>query len=210
MAKEHTVRPGDCISSIAFENGFFPDTIWNHGRNAELKALRQNPNVLSPGDVVHVPDRRERVETRGTDASHRFKKRGVPAKLRVVLREDDEPVAGKPFLVVVDGIEIRGTTGGDGLIEVSIPPNARRAELTIGDGDDALRSVLQLGHMDAIDDVAGAQSRLRNLGYACEADGEMGPGTAEALRHFQEDHELPVTGELDAATRAKLLSSHDG
>jgi hypothetical protein len=37
MAINHEVEEGDCIYSIAFENGFFADTIWNHANNAELK-----------------------------------------------------------------------------------------------------------------------------------------------------------------------------
>ena len=57
MPINHTVRAGDCISSIAFERGFFPDTIWNHGDNSDLKTRREDPNVLLPGDVVVVPDK---------------------------------------------------------------------------------------------------------------------------------------------------------
>ena len=58
MMPEHMVVAGDCILSIAEENGFQWKTIWNHAANSKLKADRGDPNVLFPGDVVFVPDKR--------------------------------------------------------------------------------------------------------------------------------------------------------
>jgi len=50
-----------------------------------------------------------------------------------------------------------------------------------------------------------AQTRLNQLGYdAGTADGIMGNRTANALRTFQSDHNLPITGRLDAATSQAL------
>jgi peptidoglycan hydrolase-like protein with peptidoglycan-binding domain len=53
--------------------------------------------------------------------------------------------------------------------------------------------------------VAQGQARLNVLGYANgKADGAMGPKTHAALRDFQKDRGIPVTGELDPATIAEL------
>jgi peptidoglycan hydrolase-like protein with peptidoglycan-binding domain len=54
--------------------------------------------------------------------------------------------------------------------------------------------------------VARAQEELRELGYNPGAvDGIMGPRTRQALRQYQQDFDLPVTGTLNETTRQKLL-----
>lgn len=49
--------------------------------------------------------------------------------------------------------------------------------------------------------VGQAQARLNALGYpAGPADGAMGNKTYQALKHFQRDHGIPETGQLDGDT----------
>lgn len=53
--------------------------------------------------------------------------------------------------------------------------------------------------------VENAQKRLTELGYEVgTADGKMGPKTVEAIKKFQQDQGLTVTGKLDEETRQKL------
>lgn len=53
--------------------------------------------------------------------------------------------------------------------------------------------------------VRDAQAKLNELGYNAGApDGAMGGKTTAALRSFQKDKGLPVSGRLDAATAAEL------
>jgi len=55
--------------------------------------------------------------------------------------------------------------------------------------------------------VATAQQRLKDDGYyAGTIDGVLGPNTVAALRAYQRDHKLSVTGRLDSPTVRSLMS----
>src|SRR5437016_6010248 len=119
------VAQGDSVESVASENGYFWRTLWDHPRNAELKQLRQNPHVLYPADKLFVPPLREKEESRSTDSKHRFRRKGVPSKLKIVVTENDQPRGNEPYRLEIDGTSIEGVTGADGSVEQPIPPNAR-------------------------------------------------------------------------------------
>lgn len=56
-------------------------------------------------------------------------------------------------------------------------------------------------------DVSQVQKKLKELGYDPGApDGIWGKKTTNALKRFQEDSGLPVTGRLDEKTREKLIT----
>jgi N-acetylmuramoyl-L-alanine amidase len=114
--KDHEVAEGECFSSIAFENGFFWRTLWEHEKNAGLKAKTRSPFVLEPGSVVHVPELRPKEEACATGKRHRFRRKGVPEVLNILFAEGGEPLAGVPFVLVIDGKETRGKTDGEGRV----------------------------------------------------------------------------------------------
>ena len=210
MAVNYQVKQGDCISSIAFENGFFPDTIWNHPNNAELKEKRKDPNVLLPGDIVYVPDLRIKEVNEPTNQVHKFRVKNVPAKLSLHLLENGEPQRNEQYTLEVDGEVIRGVTDSEGKIKVSISPNAKKGKLILGTGENQKEYNLSLGRLDPVNEISGIQTRLNNLGFDCgRADGKMNPETKEALQAFQSSVGLPATGEIDSATEAKIQGSHD-
>lgn len=97
MPKNHKVKAGDCISSIAFNHGLFWETIWNDPNNSALKAERGDPNILKQGDVVHVPDLKLKEHSGATEQRHRFVRKGTPAKLRLrILEEPKQEDAQRP------------------------------------------------------------------------------------------------------------------
>lgn len=201
----YIVAQGDCISSIAFEHGFFPDTLWNHAENEALKAERKQPSSLMPGDEVFIPEMESGSVDCATEARHTFRRRGVPAMLRLQFFDDAEPRAGVPYTLTIDGIDFAGKTDADGKIEVKIPPNARDGKLLLGPAGHQEVMELELGHLDPVEELSGVRARLENLGFEIGAEeSELGPETAEALRRFQAAYGLEVSGVADDATVDKL------
>ena len=238
MGTRYTVSDGDCMNSIAFRFGFFPETLWLHADNSELRSRRKADNVLMRGDVVNIPALEPRSESGATEQRHTFRRRGVPAVLRMVFTrrvapEDDdanvpkhtgstyedaeptkqepkyEPLANAPYLVHGD-FEVKGKADGDGRVELKVPPDAVNATIVFYSGTkDEVRFELALGHVDPVDTPAGASQRLSNLSYSCTPDAqEIDEVLREALRRFQADNGLKVTGDLDKPTQDKLVQVH--
>jgi Putative peptidoglycan binding domain/LysM domain len=203
---EYSVSQGDCLTSIADQHGFYWKTLWD--RNSALKALRKNPNVLFEGDKVRIPEKELKESDCATEKRHRFVKRGTPAKLRIVVERFGQPIKNKHYILTIDGSVCEGTTSSTGLLDEWISPQARQGTLVIP--DENLQCDLDLGHLDPIDEIVGVQRRLQNLGlYAGPLDGELNEETREAVAQFQAEAQMTATGELDAATREKLIARHD-
>lgn len=207
MPVQHTATQGECISSLADRYGFFPDTIWNDPANAELKRKRKDPNILCPGDVVVIPDKRGKEETGGTGRKHRFRKKNTPAMLRIrFLDEEDRPRGNMRYTLEIDGHFSEGSTDSDGKIEHPIPPGAKKGVLLL-ENEDIIP--LSFGGLDPVENTSGVQARLMNLGFDCGGvTGEMDPRTREALKAFQGKHGLSPSGRVDEDTKAKLLRIH--
>ncbi len=208
MAEEHHVQPGEGLSGIAEQYGFFPDTIWNDPANADLKALRKDGNVLLPGDRIHIPTLRQKSEYIATTARHRFRRLGVPAKFRLQVFKNQQPRVNQPYQLDIDGVWMTGTTDAEGFVEVSVSPQAQKGMLIVGEDEEVIK--LDFGYLDPITEVRGVQQRLQNLGfYEGEPTGLHDRYSQEALRAFQGHCALPPTGERDADTIARLAEVHD-
>ena len=120
-----TVDLGDSIPSLAKENGHFWRTVWDHPQNLQLKTKRKDPNVLSPGDDVFIPEIEVKEESRPTDQKHKFKLKGEAVKFKVRLLLLGEPRKNEPYVLDVDGKLINGTTDGGGQLEHVVPANAK-------------------------------------------------------------------------------------
>jgi N-acetylmuramoyl-L-alanine amidase len=211
----YRVLRGDCASSIARRFGFRDfRTIWDDPENAELRALRPDPNVLFQGDVVAIPDHEERVEEASTGRRHVFvaKGRGTFLRLRI-----ESPRALTYELIVDDGDPVRGAVEGREPIVEPISPSARSARLTVWPTslgaerpESAMTIPITLGALDPIAQIAGVQGRLRNLGfYVGDLDDRLSDDTREAIRAFERFLGRPETGDLTDDLRAELVAHHD-
>ncbi len=204
---DYVVRQGDSMASLAIDTGHFWETIWNAAANAELKEVRQNPYVLLPFDRVTIPEINPKTESGETEERHRFVRKGAPEILIIRFLRGDEPRANEPYLVDIDGTASEGVTDADGQVEIVIPPDARRGNMTFPSEGDEYE--LDLGHLDPITELSGVQTRLRNLGFFDELiDGEPSEALTKAIRAFQKDAGIEGTGELDDDLRAALVENH--
>jgi len=210
MPRQHIASPSDCIDSIAYTYGLLPDTIWQDPANDDLRTVRPDRNVLMPGDVITIPDKRVHEIARATELRHRFLRKAVPARIAFRVLRLGEAVANTAWRAVIDEREtLEGQTDGDGLISLGIRPNALQAVLTVETTPEPLVYQLDLGAMMPVETIEGVQQRLINLAYSIP-DEEFGAPlerTRRALQRFQRDRDLPVTGEPDDATRAALADA---
>lgn len=212
MSIRYEVKQGDCISSIAFEHGFLPDTIWDHPDNAKLKGLRQDPNVLLPGDIVIIPDLRPKEVNKPTDTVHKFYRKAVPEKLRIQFKLNDLPRANEPCTVEIDQkiVLTNKKTDNQGFFECAIPPNASEILIKFNDGQEIYK--VYAGALNPIEEISGVQARLKNLGYyKGPVDNKSTPELEEAIRLFQTENNLATgNGILNDETRNLLKQVYGG
>jgi N-acetylmuramoyl-L-alanine amidase len=92
----YKVKQGDCLASIAEKHGFSWETLWNLPENNELRRKHQEPTILLPGEIVRIPDLRNKQETGATEQRHQFRKKGTPALLRLQIMRPAEQEEEQP------------------------------------------------------------------------------------------------------------------
>ena len=209
----HTVQQGECLSRIAAKYGF-PNfrTVYDHPGNEHLRKIRPDPNLLFPGDVVFIPEKKAKQEVAPTGMLHRFRLLGDRRVLRLVLEDlDGKKMAAESYELNIEGKLIRGVTGADGLIEQVIPLHAVNGFIKTK----RYMWPLNIAHLNPIDNahdngVSGIQARLRNMGYnPGPIDGILGPLTQEAIREFQADNPpLAIDGVCGPGTKAILVEAY--
>jgi N-acetylmuramoyl-L-alanine amidase len=212
----HEASSTDCLNSIGRRYGFFWETLWNLPENRELRDLRKDPTCLHAGDRVFVPDPRPRTETGATETRHRFRRKGVPARLKLRLKDEEggPGFAGKRWVMDVDGRHHEGAVSPEGDVELPLVPGAAQATLLVGEGDEQQAFELALGALDPVDTPRGAQQRLRNLALqSAEPADEWTPVALEALRDFQRLYVIKddeqASGEYDRRTQDALAGAYE-
>jgi N-acetylmuramoyl-L-alanine amidase len=210
---QHTVKQGECLSSIAHKYGFRDyKLVYNHPDNAAFRKKRPNPNLIFPGDVLNIPDKDPKQTKVVTNHKHKFVLRGARRLLRLrFLDGSGKPIANAQMDVTIDDDSSRKqSTDGKGIVEIAVKPDASAAILKLG--KHAVQ--LSLNHLNPIEDtddagISGVQARLYNLGYYRGAiTDELDLPTQTAIALFQHDFKLEINGKPDDSTIDKLLDEH--
>lgn len=210
----YVVQQGDHLAGIAKKSGFTNyRSVWDHPNNSGLQAKRKNPNVLLPGDRVFVPVLERGAASRGTDRVHRFKLKGPPLTLRLILEDlYEKPIANATCVLVVDGIMTRTKTDGSGKVARFLSPDDQHGVLVIQDPQtpfNGARIGIRIGCLDPVEEVSGQAARLKNLGYLLgELDSLDSAAFRSAVEEFQCDFGLTVDAVCGPATQAKLKEEH--
>ncbi|HEX8408288.1 MAG TPA: peptidoglycan-binding protein [Thermoanaerobaculia bacterium] len=211
---ETVVRSGDTVLSIATAAGLLPETVWNDPANAALKEARKDGEVLLPGDRLTVMNVRPKKVGCATGKRHVFRRKLVPATITFYVQDEEgAPFAAKRYELAIGATKLSGTTGDDGKIEAAIEPAIREGVLRVWLEEPALPNPwtleLRLGELVPVAHTIGVQQRLSNLGfYSGEFDVQLDDDTHAAVAAFQSASGLTVSGEIDPATRDKLVEIH--
>ncbi len=211
--KAYVVRQGDYLTKLAHRLGFSAERVWSHPKNAELKELRKEMDILWPGDLLHLPDEPPDPLPLSAHAANAYRAEVPAIAVAVTFQAQGRPIAGEAY--AIDGLpELDGTSDGAGQVKLELPLTATRVRLRFPAR--GLAFWLRVGELDPIDEASGARARLRALGFYHrlgefehdDASDEAAEAEEAAVRAFQKANGLPDSGALDAATLAALKSAH--
>lgn len=234
--RPYVVRQGETLAKIAFEQGFDADEVWRHERNGELKAVRPDPSVLAPEDLLFVPDRPAAGANLAIETENSFRAPVPHVPLVFELRDASGPLANGRCGLWIGQTVLEKNSSADGRVTFEVPVNLTFARLVVdappaeGSGSSEARrfeSDVLIGHLDPVSTDSGRRARLDNLGYGSDDDRaisdpapEAAPGAYKAaaepsfdmsaleLVRFQRDQGLEETGEPDEATLDALAKMH--
>jgi len=214
IVRPYVVVQGDYLTKVAHVLGFDAEEIWEHPKNTSLRETRA-PNVLSPGDILYVPDAPPDRLPLELGASNSYTGQVPEVTVSVLLCDHDQPVAGEPYVVKGLRTPLEGTTSATGLVSFPVPVDCVTAELGLPRRE--LSLLLLIGHLDPVDTPSGQRARLENLGLkdrgapdpeALAGDDDDSLELQRATRAFQAARGLPQTGDFDEQTREALEMAH--
>jgi type VI secretion system secreted protein VgrG len=213
--RPHVVRQGDYLTRLGWMHGFDADEVWDDPKNAELKGLRKDHNILAPGDVVYVPAKKKEGLPVEKGGENKYAAKVPRVSVGFLLREDETPVSGEPYFVQGLGEPLHGTTSPEGQITVAVPVHVAEVSIILPKRCRSYR--LLVGHMDPVSEPSGAEARLAHLGLlgysAVEGASALKAGEEDlraGVKQFQAKNDLPPTGVVDDATRNALMKTHLG
>ncbi|MBK8258037.1 MAG: peptidoglycan-binding protein [Polyangiaceae bacterium] len=205
----HVAKDGDHIHGIAAAAGFRRvSTVWNAPENANLRALRPNPDTLLPGDRVTVPDFTSQTDEGATEKRHRFV--ALTQRTAVRLRWLRFGHTADAQLQSAFEPTKTPTPPADGAGDVTVKIDATTSQISVSTprGD----TTLQVGFLHPFDTESGWLARLHNLGYLASSAIVQTQidaiELASAIEEFQCDHGLTVDGQVQSTFLSALRDAH--
>ena len=229
----YVVKQGDFLKKLAHERNFDATEIWESSHNAELRQARPDPDMLCPGDILHLPSHALRAPIElELGADNRFTTEVRVVRVRQCFVVDGKPLADMDYYVHGMGEVFEDVTDDEGGIDIDVPLHVPNVKVVIvadeenDAGDDEREGEGQteapkgprewvfeiaVGHLDPAASWSGAMQRLDHLNYLLDSECDREDHDEQivtALKAFQSDNELEVTGKLDDATAAKLEETY--
>jgi LysM repeat protein len=162
----YTIGQGDFLLLLASKLGFDANTVWRDPSNANLAALRANPNILFPGDVLQVPD--TPAETPATSLStgttNSFVSSAPTATLTHQFVGDDTHNYASQAYTVQELDQLTGlTTDANGVVTFEAPVTLDTATIVFTESGETW--TLAIGELNPIDTLSGLFQRLQGLGH---------------------------------------------
>ncbi len=210
----HVVAQGEYLAKLAFVHGFDADQVWNDPKNQELKERRLDPNVLAPGDVLHIPAKKQEGKPIQKGQSNRYDVKVPTVKVDLLFRDGDQSLANEA--AEVDGLgdpdpDAPRSTDGGGKLSLDVPVTVRELFVTFPKRE-RLAMHFFVGDVDPVSEGTGVAQRLVNLGYLPayfdDDPDQEGDLVKKALAAFQAENGMEPTGEVDDATRNALRDGH--
>src|SRR5580692_7166796 len=148
----YVARQGDFVDLLAHKYGFDADVVWNDSANDELRRNRDNPNVLSPTDILYIPPRSDPAPFSLQTGTKNTFQSNVPT-VPVQIRFDYPDLASQAF--TIDELpDLTGkSTDGDGIAKVDVPIDI--GDFTVTFTSSGASFVFLLGHLDPVDTLSG-------------------------------------------------------
>lgn len=203
----HVATATDTLVSIGEQFGFVNfETVWNAPGNRGLRAKRESPQTLLPGDEVIIPEKRNATHRASTGTNATITVFCPRIRVRIkLLTFDGRALAGAHAKVAARGAPDELDADGDGVFDVPIAANARDLSLGV---NGAVRS-FAVGVLGPIDSPSGIRHRLASLGYdAGDDDDETDEALRWAVEEFERDHGHKPTGKIDDGFLDRLSDAH--
>lgn len=213
MAENHTVKQGENLARIAKQYGFKDiNTIWEHPQNESLRNDRTSPDILYPGDVVHIPDKKPFKIKLSTNKVHTLVVRQAPPQVIDLTLKNFQGKAWRDqsFELVCGEQIIEGQLDHTGRIKVVLEDiDEPTAELNVflkGADRPSHQFTLKLNELDPWDKTPGIKARCNALGFNCgPVDHKEDDHLASGIRRFQRSQAIEVTGNADFQTQFALM-----